>query len=161
MGRFQIQRLVKGRDGPCTAYRRLQSAARLAYAFWNCCLISSILLLMVPALVQAVERIDFEFFYAKGVLAYSNRNYLEALDHLRKAVELAPENPDAQFYLGVALIRIGEYTDAVSALEKVLQVAPSKQFVHHHLGLAYFQTRQYDNALQHFEQALLFDPQKT
>jgi tetratricopeptide (TPR) repeat protein len=98
--------------------------------------------------------------YAKGVLAYSNRDYPQALDALQKAVELAPDNPDVQFYLGLTLTRLGEFDKAVAALQKTLQLDASKQYVHYHLGLAYFLAGRYAEALPQFEAAVQFDPQK-
>jgi tetratricopeptide (TPR) repeat protein len=113
---------------------------------------------LLPTRAQAAEHAELS--YAKGIIAYGNRNYLEALDHFRRAVEVAPENPDAQFYLGLTLTRIGEFQEAIVALEKTLKLAPAKRYVHYHLGLAYFQAAQYQAALHHFEQAVQFDPNK-
>jgi tetratricopeptide (TPR) repeat protein len=107
---------------------------------------------------DAAETADIA--YAKGVLAYSNRDYPQALEALQKAVELAPDNPDVQFYLGLTLTRLGEFDKAVAALQKTLQLDASKQYVHYHLGLAYFLAGHYAEALPQFEAAVQFDPQK-
>ena len=98
--------------------------------------------------------------YAKGVLAYSNRDYLQALDELQKAAELAPDNPDVQFYLGLTFTRLGEFDKAVAALHKTLQLDASKQYAHYHLGLAYSLAGRHTEALPQFEAAVQFDPQK-
>jgi tetratricopeptide (TPR) repeat protein len=101
-----------------------------------------------------------EPLYAKGVLAYSNRDYLQALEQLQKAAELAPDNPDVQFYLGLTFTRLGEFDKAVAALQKTLQLDASKQYAHYHLGLAYFLAGRHAEALPQFEAAAQFDPQK-
>jgi lipoprotein NlpI len=58
-----------------------------------------------------------ELAYDKGVLAYSNRDYIEALEQLEQAAALEPDNPDVQFYLGLTLTRLGEFDKAIAALE--------------------------------------------
>jgi tetratricopeptide (TPR) repeat protein len=125
---------------------------------WGGLLLWAGLLLGQPGSVRAAEQAEVE--YDKGVLEYSNRNYLDALDHLRKAVELEPNNPDAQFYLGLTLTRLGEFPEAIAALEKTLQLDASKQYAHYHLGLAYFLDKRYQEALRQFSLAEQFDPQK-
>lgn len=111
------------------------------------------------AVGQQVER-DAELAYAKGIVAYGERNYVEALDYFRQAVALTPDNPDAQFYLGLSLTRVGEFEAAIAALQQALQLDPSKRYVHYHLGLAYFHAGRYQDALPHFEQALDVDANK-
>lgn len=101
-----------------------------------------------------------EVEYAKGLVAYEERNYLEALDHFRFVVELEPGNPHGHFYLGLSLSHIKEFPEAIVALNKVLQLDPSLHYVHYHLGLAYFQEERYPEALDQFKQAEQFDPQK-
>ncbi|MEE9149465.1 MAG: tetratricopeptide repeat protein, partial [Candidatus Tectomicrobia bacterium] len=98
--------------------------------------------------------------YAKGIVEFSNRNYLDALDHFRSAAELEPDNPDARFYLGLTLSRLGEYAEAISALEMSLQLDASRDYVHYPLGLAYFLVQRYSEALGQFKLAEQFDPQK-
>jgi tetratricopeptide (TPR) repeat protein len=142
---------------------RMQESARsfvpvvLLYATFGCFLTWGSLLVCPPLAAYAAEKTEIE--YDKGIVEYSNRNYLEALDHFRKAAELAPDNPDVQFYLGLSLRRIGEFAEAIAALEKALQLAPSKQYIHHHLGLAYFLEKRYEDALAQFQLAEQFDPQ--
>lgn len=101
-----------------------------------------------------------EVEYAKGVLEYSNRNYVDALEHLRQVVTITPQNADAQFYLGLTLTRLGDYESAIPALEKALQLDAGKQYVHYHLGLAYFQARRYQEAITQLQLAAQYDPQK-
>jgi Flp pilus assembly protein TadD len=113
---------------------------------------------LLPSDVWAAEQAEVE--YAKGILAYDNRNYLDALAHFRTVVALQPEDVDAQFYLGLTLSRLGEYEEAAAALEQVLRLDTSKRYVHHHLGLAYFLQERYEDALVQLELAAQFDPQK-
>jgi tetratricopeptide (TPR) repeat protein len=132
--------------------------AGLRYVTWACLCIWAVLLVSPPAVTPATEQAEVE--YAKGVLDYDQRNYLDALEHLRKAVELTPDNADAWFYLGLTLTRLGEFAGAIAALEKVVQLDPAKRYVHYHLGLAYLQDQRYQDALDQFRLAEQFDPEK-
>jgi Flp pilus assembly protein TadD len=113
---------------------------------------------LLPSAVWAAEQAEVE--YAKGIVAYDNRNYLDALEHFRTVVALQPEDADAQFYLGLTLSRLGEYEEAAAALEQTLRLDASKRYVHHHLGLVYFLQERYDDALVQLELAAQLDPQK-
>ena len=104
----------------------------------------------------AAEQAELE--YAKGIVEYGKGNYLEALEHFRAVVDLAPDDANARFYLGLTQIRLGEFSAAIPQLEKALQLDPSLQYVHYHLGLSYFQEQRYPEALGELQRATQFDP---
>jgi len=110
------------------------------------------LLLSELAAAQTTPQADVA--YAQGIIAYDDRDYLEALEHFRRAVALAPERPHVQLYLGLSLSRIGEYQEAIAVLEKALQLDPGMHRAHHPLGLAYFQEQRYQEALAQFTLAV-------
>jgi tetratricopeptide (TPR) repeat protein len=120
-----------------------------------CCLLGGGLLAPRPA-SGATEKA--EVAYAKGILAYDQRNYLDALEHFRKAVELQPDNADAHFYVGLSLSRIGEFAEAITALETALRLDPSMDQAYYPLGLAYFQENRFKEALAAFERAAKVKP---
>ncbi|PON17334.1 hypothetical protein C2W62_13780 [Candidatus Entotheonella serta] len=91
--------------------------------------------------------------YAKGVIAYGEGDYLDALSHLRRAVDLEPRHPEARFYLGLTFFRLGEFQYAINTLKWVLHLDPSSHYVHHHLGAAYLQLRRFEEALAQFRLA--------
>jgi tetratricopeptide (TPR) repeat protein len=138
--------------------RMLIAPVGLRYVVWGCLLIWIGRLAVLPSVARAAGEAERE--YAKGIVEYSNGNYVDAREHFRRAVELEPDNPDAQFYFGLTLSRTGEFQDAIAALQRVLQLDASRQYVHHNLGLAYFFTKRYEKALTQFQLAEQFDPQK-
>jgi tetratricopeptide (TPR) repeat protein len=137
---------------------RASSVARIRWLLVWCGFLLCLGWLLGVAPTQAAE--TAEIAYDKGVLAYSNREYIEALDYLEQAAALEPDNPDVQFYLGLTLTRLGEFDKAIAALEKSQRLDASKQYVHYHLGLAYFHAGRYTEALPQFEAASQFDAQK-
>lgn len=138
--------------------RMVSSVMRRQWVLMWCGVLLCIGLLLGVSDVRAQE--TFELLYAKGVLEYSRRNYPDALEHLRQAEKLVPNNADTQFYLGLTLTRLGEFPEAIAALEKALQLDASKQYVHYHLGLAYSLAGRHSDALPQFEAAAQFDPDK-
>ncbi len=133
-------------------------STRLCCVFWGCYVFWGSLLLMPPTIVLAAEAA--ELAYARGIAAYANRQYRDALDHFRRAITLEPDNPDAQFYLGLTRFRMGAYPEAITALETTVQLDPSKRYVHYHLGLAYLLVKREKEALAQFKLAEQFDPDK-
>jgi tetratricopeptide (TPR) repeat protein len=128
----------------------------LASVVWSACVLGCSLALLLPSLGRAAEQAELE--YAKGIVAYGKGNYLEALEHFRAVVDLAPDDANARFYLGLTQIRLGEFSVAIPQLEKALQLDPSLQYVHYHLGLSYFQEQRYPEALGELQRATQFDP---
>ncbi|MDZ7379013.1 MAG: tetratricopeptide repeat protein [candidate division KSB1 bacterium] len=100
-----------------------------------------------------------EVAYAKGIVEYGKGDYLEALEHFRIAVDLAPEDANARFYLGLTQNRLGEFSAAIPHFEQALRLDASLQHVHYPLALAYFQEERYAEALTHLQRAVQFDPQ--
>lgn len=118
---------------------------------WGCCLLWACVLGLLPTMASAAGQVELE--YAKGVIEYGEGNYIDALSHLRRAVDLAPEYAEARFYLGLTFMRLGEFQYAVDALNIVLQLDSNLRDVHHHLGAAYLQMQRYDEALAQFQLA--------
>jgi tetratricopeptide (TPR) repeat protein len=123
---------------------------------WGACVLGCSLALLQPSLGWAT--VQAELGYAKGIVEYGKGNYLEALEHFRSVVELAPDDANARFYLGLTQIRLGEFGAAIPQLEQALQLDPSLQHAHYHLGLSYFQEQRYPEALSELQRAAQFDP---
>jgi tetratricopeptide (TPR) repeat protein len=113
--------------------------------------------LLQPSLGWATEQTELE--YAKGIVESGKGNYLEALEHFRIVVDLAPDDANARFYLGLTQLRVGEFGAAIPLLEQALQLDPSLEYIHSPLGLAYAQEQRYPEALSELQRAAQFDPQ--
>jgi tetratricopeptide (TPR) repeat protein len=65
-------------------------------------------------------------------------NLEEGLAHIRKAVELTPEDGYIVDSLGWAYYRMGRYDDAVVELERAIELRPEDPVINDHLGDAYW-----------------------
>ena len=82
-----------------------------------------------------------------------------ALPHLRKAVELAPEQPVALNYLGYSQVERGEnLPEALALLERASALRPDDAAITDSLGWAYFKSGDYARALPLLERAARGDP---
>ncbi len=67
-----------------------------------------------------------------------NENLEEALDMIRKAVELRPEDGYIVDSLGWAYYRLGRFEEAVTELESAIRLRPEDATINDHLGDAYW-----------------------
>jgi tetratricopeptide (TPR) repeat protein len=82
----------------------------------------------------------------------------EAIDLIRKALEIDPENPAYMDSLGWAYYKKGMIQDAVKMLEAAVQKVPEDNLIRLHLGDAYFENGQWDRALEEWEESLRLNP---
>jgi len=60
----------------------------------------------------------------KGNRSYKGGNYEQAIESYRKALEIRPNNANAQFNLGDALYAMESYDEAYEAFQKVVEMSP-------------------------------------
>jgi tetratricopeptide (TPR) repeat protein len=82
----------------------------------------------------------------------------EALDHLRKALEIEPDLADAYVSLGNALVQKGRTDEAIAQYRRALELQPGLVKAHTNLGVAYQQAGRTDEAIAQYQQALDLDP---
>jgi tetratricopeptide (TPR) repeat protein len=78
----------------------------------------------------------------------------EALQALRRAVELSPDSPQAHHTLAMALARFGELDEARRAYERTLKLDPELKAAHGSLAVIMAAQGDVDGALVHFTEAL-------
>jgi predicted Zn-dependent protease len=75
----------------------------------------------------------------------------DALTAAQRAVQLAPQSPEAHYILGRALLGSGETKQAIQELETANEMMPSSPEIHFHLARAYSKDKQPDKASQERE----------
>jgi tetratricopeptide (TPR) repeat protein len=108
----------------------------------------------------------------KGVLAYKNAKYEDAIEHFKNAVELDPSLTNARLYLATAYM--GQYipgadspdnnryaAQAIDTFREVLdQHPPKEQQIHSLKGIAsmYFQQKKFPEAKEYYLKIAELDP---
>jgi tetratricopeptide (TPR) repeat protein len=102
---------------------------------------------------------ESDVYVDRGILAYDNKQYSEALQAFQEALRLNPENVNALYYAGLTYMAVEEYAPAQAALEQALKLAPTDVDVAFQLGVAYFLQQQYDKAEPLLRQVYARQPQ--
>ena len=85
-----------------------------------------------------------------GILLTRDGHAEQALPYLKKAVELAPQNPKAHEQLGRAYEEANMLGNAQSELEKALAIAPDISALHYRLGRIYSREKKGELARKEF-----------
>ena len=67
--------------------------------------------------------------YNLGMLSITSGQLEKAIGHFKRLSSLAPENPEAYFYLGYCLFELGKLDESKSNFQKVLSLGISGDLV--------------------------------
>jgi len=111
------------------------------------------------AQVRSGDESGWELYYLRGAALDRAGRWEEALPALQRAVQLAPEEPEALTWLGNAQVERGvDLPTAQALLERARKLKPSDPAITDSLGRAYYADGQYARALPLLEQAVRADP---
>ena len=78
----------------------------------------------------------------------------EAVQEMKKALELEPASLVMNTFMGATLYYAGRYDEAVEQCRRTIQMDPNFAVAHWHLGLAYEQKQLLDAAIEEFKKAI-------
>ena len=93
-----------------------------------------------------------------GRAALNSRNYLLAIQLLKRAVEVDPKHKVAWNNLGTAYLEMRQYEQAIPAFQKQIEINSYDEFAYNNLGRAYWGQRKYDEAVTAFQKQLEINP---
>ncbi len=96
-----------------------------------------------------------------GAAAMRTGNGVAAEADFRKAVQLAPNLPEAHLDLGLVLAREGKLPEAADALRQATALNPRLPSAHMFLGIFLFQSNQPEEARKQVAEELTLDPDNT
>lgn len=105
-----------------------------------------------PAELDAVKELN------KATNLMLKGEYKEAIEFLKKAIELNPELSEAYYNLGISYERLGKHKDAIEVLEKSIELSPDDPNAYYALGYAYYQKKKYQKAIDAFEHTVSLQP---
>jgi tetratricopeptide (TPR) repeat protein len=103
------------------------------------------------AMTQAPKK--GEGYLGMGRMAIRKKDNAAAATLLTQAVALMPNDDDAWYYHGIALVNTGKAGEAVESFNKSLKIFPRSDRALSGLAQAAFHTKQYDKAIDAYEQA--------
>jgi tetratricopeptide (TPR) repeat protein len=101
---------------------------------------------------------ELEDLLKKGSALSQQADYVHAIPLLRRATDLAPQNPSANFLLGVALLESGHPADAVAPLRIAAQANPVNETAEGYLGDAEMEQDEFALAAETFQMAVARTP---
>ncbi|HEY3839968.1 MAG TPA: tetratricopeptide repeat protein [Bryobacteraceae bacterium] len=115
------------------------------------------------AAVRLKEAVEIAPKYAEawnglGVIEYQLREYAQAEEYFRKALEADPGNWTPAVNLGGALLNLNRPADALPYNQFAVKARPNDALANSQLGLNYFHLGQMDKAEQYLSAAERLDP---
>lgn len=97
--------------------------------------------------------------FSRGICYERLGDFPKAEADLRKALELAPDQPQVLNYLGYSYVDRGENLDeALDMIQRAVAARPDSGYIIDSLAWALYRLGRYDEALGHMEQASLLEP---
>jgi tetratricopeptide (TPR) repeat protein len=101
---------------------------------------------------------DFAVLYHLGLLEAQAGHIERAAGHFGRAVQVHPQNADAQNNLAFTLQQLGRDTEALTAYSQALALRPDDADIAINLGLLHKKLQQFPEALGCFDRALQLHP---
>jgi len=99
-----------------------------------------------------------EVHFALGSVYSATGRNAEAVQEIRRALQLAPNSDNGYVRLGHAYLKTGQSEAALQALNKAVALNPYYWNNHMQLGIGYFQLGRNDDALKEFKRVIELDP---
>lgn len=82
----------------------------------------------------------------------------EAEDAYRRALESAPNHPDALHHLGLLLYRLNRFDEAITTISRAIEQAPASPLYSFNLGVVAQKAARPDEAIRAYRQAITLNP---
>ena len=92
-----------------------------------------------------------------GVCFYRREDYLQAREHLERAVLLNRGVAFASFYLGMTYLKLSMWDEAESHLMSALELSPDNPVIFNNLGVIFRMTGDFQRAIQYAARAMEID----
>ena len=112
------------------------------------------------ALVPKPDQRHWGYFYARGTAYERMKNWPAAEIDLKKALQIAPEQPLILNYLGYSWIDQGRnMKEGVKLIEKAVQLKPDDGYIVDSLGWAHYKQGNFKDAVKYLERAVEIKPE--
>jgi tetratricopeptide (TPR) repeat protein len=108
---------------------------------------------LVPARPQS-DHLNSSTHLERGWSAIAAGEYRKAAEEIRRALELAPDDPKAEGLLGWALMGLEQYDQALMTFHKVLMREPNDAMARVNLGYICLKKQIFGEAIEHLSRAI-------
>lgn len=108
--------------------------------------------------VLKLDKESYTGYYILGFLSSHQQNWTKAVENLKRANELHPNNPEILRCLGWATFNTNKRSQGMVILERSLNLDPENSLTLCDLGICYLQTKQFDRAVELLKEAMEIDP---
>lgn len=122
-----------------------------------------ILILFIVTLLSGCSMKTAGHYYKNGIESFNNKNYEEAEDYFKKALELNENRAEYYINYGLTLTMLGEYDNALNYFDRAIFdksnriVKQNNKMALRGKGIAYFMSHDYPSAIDEFNKALVID----
>jgi len=100
------------------------------------------------------HRDQADMYLKKGMALIEAGQYIGALKELSEAEKYAPDDPNINYYLGVAYLGRGLRDIAMEKFQRAISLKEDYSEAHNYLGTIYMDMEQWDKAIASFDKAL-------
>ena len=100
------------------------------------------------------SREDAALYIINGIDSLRTGKIDDAVASLRQAVARKPDNPEANYYLGIALAQSGDGGGSIKAFRMALEKRPDSAEIHYNFGIALREMGKPAEAIQELRQAI-------
>lgn len=86
--------------------------------------------------------------YAAGSMAFVDRDYLKAIEHLSRFIGKKPKEFRAHYYLGLSYRGVKRYDEAIATLRRAAELQPNPPVARYELGKTYLEMKEYEAAFK-------------
>jgi tetratricopeptide (TPR) repeat protein len=114
---------------------------------------------LIADLDEPLDENHWKYLVSRGAALLELGRWTDAEADLKRAVEIAPSEPEALNYLGYSWAERGENLDQAFALiDKAVELRPDSGAIIDSLGWAHYQLGRYSEAVGHLEKAAALEP---
>ena len=105
-------------------------------------------------LLLANEPVNSDVYHLLGIIAYQRGNHYQAIDLIRKAIQINPEVPSYYSNCGIALKELKLFNDAIASYDLAIKLNPEYAEAYYNKGNALQEIHQFSEALTNYEKAI-------
>lgn len=111
--------------------------------------------------VLTFDPVNFDALHLLGLIAFQEKSYAQAVEHLGAAIASNPSVFIGHFSLGAAYKEMGKLEEAQACYRKVLTIKPDFAEAHFRLGFIYSEQGKPEVAKECFQRVLAINPDTT